>query len=119
MGEGKEGEEEGRGEEKEKEGRRKKEEEEEEGRGGRKKGKEEGRREEKMEEARCNYERYRSLVQNKFHGVTESEALARIEVEMYPNTKNKDKGKQKLFRWCRGYITVYWMMSWLHHLCVY
>ena len=33
----------------------------------------------------------------KFHGVSESEALARIEVEeMYPNTKNKDKGKQKL-----------------------
>ena len=59
-----------------------------------------------MEEGRCNYERYRSLVQNKFHGVTESEALARIEVEMYPNTKNKDKGKQKLFRWCRGYITL-------------
>ena len=54
-------------------------------------------REEKLEEGRCNYERYRSLVQNKFHGVSESEALARIEVEeMYPNTKNKDKGKQKL-----------------------
>ena len=36
-------------------------------------------------------------MQNKFHGVSESEALARIEVEeMYPNTKNKDKGKQKL-----------------------
>ena len=36
-------------------------------------------------------------MQNKFHSVTESEALARIEVEeMYPNTKNKDKGKQKL-----------------------
>ena len=29
--------------------------------------------------------------------MSESEALARIEVEeMYPNTKNKDKGKQKL-----------------------
>ena len=54
-------------------------------------------REEKLEEGRCNYERYRSLVQNKFHGVSESEALARIEVEeMYPSTKNKDKGKQKL-----------------------
>ena len=62
----------------------------------RKKGKEEGRREGKMEEGRCNYKRYRFLVQNKFHNVTESEALARIEV-MYPNT-NKDKGKQKLFR---------------------
>ena len=60
----------------------------------RKKGKEEGRREEKMEEGRCNYERYRSLVQNKFHNVTESEVLARIEVEMYPNTKNKDKGNK-------------------------
>ena len=54
-----------------------------------------------MEEGRCNYERYRSLVQNKFHGVSESEALARIEVEeMYPNTKNKDKGKQKLEEMC-------------------
>ena len=58
-------------------------------------------REEKLEEGRCNYKRYRSLVQNKFHGVSESEALARIEVEeMYPNTKNKDKGKQKLEGMC-------------------
>ena len=48
-----------------------------------------------MEEGRCHYERYRQLVQNKFHGVNESEALARIEVEeMYPS-KSKDKGKQK------------------------
>ena len=40
-------------------------------------------------------------MQNKFHGVSESEALARIEVEeMYPNTKNKDKGKQKLEGMC-------------------
>ena len=99
MGEGEEREEEGRGEEKEKEGRREKEEEEE-GRRERRRG-EEGRREEKMEEERCNYERYCSLVQNKFHGVSESEALARIEVEeMYPNTKNKDKGKQKLEGMC-------------------
>ena len=40
-------------------------------------------------------------MQNKFHGVSESEALVRIEVEeMYPNTKNKDKGKQKLEEMC-------------------
>jgi len=52
-------------------------------------------REEKVEEGRCHYERYRQLVQNKFHGVSENEALARIEVEeMYPS-KSKDKGKQK------------------------
>ena len=54
-------------------------------------------REEKAEESRCNYERYRALVQNLFHGVSEETALKQIDVEeMYPtNKKQKRDGKEK------------------------
>lgn len=51
-------------------------------------------KEEKYEESRCNYERYRILVQNAYHGLGEAEALAKIEVdEMYPEPSKKDKKK--------------------------
>lgn len=53
-------------------------------------------KEEKLEESRCNYESYRVLVQNAFHGVTEVDALARINVdEMYPEPSKKAGKKSK------------------------
>ncbi len=52
-------------------------------------------REERAEESRCNYERYRTLVKNLFHGVGEENALKQIDVEeMYPKDK-KHKGDRK------------------------
>ena len=53
-------------------------------------------KEEKREESRCNYERYRVLVQNGFHGVSEADALAKINVEeMYPEPSKKSNKKSK------------------------
>lgn len=50
---------------------------------------------ETREESRSNYERYRALILNNFHGVSETEALAKINVEeMYPG-KKKGVGKEK------------------------
>ena len=47
-------------------------------------------KEEKGEECRCNYEWYRVLVQNGFHGVSEADVLAKINVEeMYPEPSYK------------------------------
>ena len=55
-------------------------------------------REEEVEEARCNYERYRALVLNTFKNVSDSDALAKIDVdEMYPvNTPSAKDMKSKL-----------------------
>lgn len=53
--------------------------------------------EEEQEELWCNYERYRTLVQNAFKGISEEKCLKEIEIEdMYPETKkkiNKEKAK--------------------------
>ena len=44
---------------------------------------------------RSNYERYRAVILNNFHGVSEHDALAKINVEeMYPE-KKKGVGKEK------------------------
>ena len=41
-------------------------------------------------EGSCNYEWYRVLVQNGFHGINEADALAKINVEeMYPEPSKK------------------------------
>ena len=51
--------------------------------------------EETREELRSNYERYRAVILNGFHGVSEQDALAKIDVEeMYP-AKKKGIGKEK------------------------
>ena len=51
--------------------------------------------EENREELRCNYERYRAVILNTFHGVSEADTLAKIDVEeMYPEQK-KGVGKEK------------------------
>ena len=51
--------------------------------------------EENREEFRSNYERYRAVILNTFHGVSEADALAKIDVEeMYPAQK-KGVGKDK------------------------
>ncbi len=50
------------------------------------------------EEARCDYESYRTLVKNLFHKVSEPDALTKIDVEeMYiePSKKGKKKKKSK------------------------
>ena len=53
-------------------------------------------KEEKSEDARCNYERYRVLIQNAFHGLSEADALAKISVEeMYPEPTKKITKKSK------------------------
>ena len=53
--------------------------------------------EEEQEELWCNYERYRTLVQSAFKGISEEKCLKEIEIEdMYPETKkkiNKEKAK--------------------------
>ena len=49
-----------------------------------------------MEEMRCNYERYRTLVQNSFTGMSEDQCLRDIDLkELFPEktVKNKDKAK--------------------------
>ena len=51
--------------------------------------------EEAKEDMRSNYERYRAVILNGFHGVSEQEALAKIDVEeMYPE-KKKGVGRDK------------------------
>ena len=53
-------------------------------------------KEEKYEESRCNYERYRTLVQNIYHKTSEAEALAKIEAEeMYKEPVRKGGKKKK------------------------
>ena len=50
---------------------------------------------ETRDESRSNYERYRAVILNNFHGVSEHDALAKINVEeMYPE-KKKGVGKEK------------------------
>ena len=47
-------------------------------------------------EESCNYERYRVLVQNGFHGVSVADILAKINVEeMYPEPSKKFSNKSK------------------------
>ena len=53
-------------------------------------------REEESEEMRCNYERYRNIVQNSFNGISEEDCLKQIDIdELLPtkSVKNKDKAK--------------------------
>ena len=51
--------------------------------------------EEMKEELRSNYERYRAVILNSYHGVSEQETLTKIDVEeMYPE-KKKGVGKEK------------------------
>lgn len=48
------------------------------------------------DDLRSNYERYRAVILNGFHGVSEPEALAKIDVEeMYPEKKGVGKEKHK------------------------
>ena len=52
--------------------------------------------EEMKDDLRSNYERYRAVILNGFHGVGEHEALAKIDVEeMYPEKKGVGKEKHK------------------------
>ena len=53
-------------------------------------------RDEEIEEMRCNYERYRTLIQNSYSGTTDEQCLKQIDLkEMFPEkvAKNKDKAK--------------------------
>lgn len=53
-------------------------------------------REARAEEGACNYERYRTLVKSVFTGLSEAEALARIDVEeMYPRDKKRSKKEKQ------------------------
>ncbi len=53
-------------------------------------------KEEQYEECRYNYERYRTLVKNSFHKVSEADALTKISVEeMYSEPTKKVKKKKK------------------------
>ena len=62
--------------------------------------------EEEQEELWCNYERYRTLVQNAFRGISEEKCLKELEIEdMYPETKKKmNKEKAKYGFCCGSYI---------------
>lgn len=64
--------------------------------------------EEEQEELWCNYERYRTLVQNAFRGISEEKCLKEIEIEdMYPETKkkpNKEKAKYECCHECDSSI---------------
>ena len=66
-------------------------------------------REECAEEARCNYERYRTIIKNKFHNVSEENALKQIDVEeMYPTKKQKGEGKEKYVGWINEGVPNHW-----------
>lgn len=64
--------------------------------------------EEEQEELWCNYERYRTLVQNAFRGISEEKCLKEMEIEdMYPETKkkpNKEKAKYECCHECDSSI---------------
>ena len=51
--------------------------------------------EDRKEAARCNYERYRSVVQNHFHGTSEQDALSRIAVDELFTGEPKRSGRDK------------------------
>ena len=59
-------------------------------------------KEEKGEESCCNYERYRVLVVQKgFHGISEADALAKINVEeMYPEQACEVRTTAVLWPYC-------------------